>query len=494
MTRAQPALARLSRAVMAPRVDAARTVFLSVPAGRHVANLLRGSLLPTLLAECDARVVLLSPFVVDPRFTAEFAHPRVVFEPLDAHRPAALERAIDAIIGEKVMRERGLVAARLERDRDRLLAPSFRRRALGAARSAAATLPVPRRAWHGLAGTITPRARYAALIRKYGPALVVTSTAGVLPAETPLIHAARQAGVPVWGVDLGWDSLSSRCHAVLPVDRLVVWNDEMRRAAIAHLGFTDGQVGLSGAVPFDAYFGRRDLPARDEFLHSLGADPARGLVTFATAPRDVYPTGDRVAEMLARAVTEDRLGPPASLLIRVHPRDDLHRYRGLAGRPLVFVEQPVARLDGVSGTRPVDLFAPTARDNAHLAATLEHSDVLVDFASTTTIEACVFDTPVVNVGFDDEEGLPLPLSIRRRYACEHYRPVVDAGAARVASSPQDLVMQVGRYLQDPAADRDGRRTMVERLCGFTDADAGRRVAREIAAALEPDIHRGPWRR
>ena len=484
MTRDQPALARLPRAAMAPRVDAAQTVLLSVPAGHNVANLLRSSVLPTLLAESAARLVILSPFVVDPRFTAEFAHPRVVFEPLDAHRPAGLERAIDSVLGEKFLRQTGLTAVRLQRDRDRLMAPSARRRALVAAKSVVAALPVSRRTWYGLAGAVTPRARYAALIRESRPALVVTATAGFLHAETPLIHAARRAGVPVWGVDLGWDNLSSKYHTIMPVDRLVVWNEQMRREAIAYHGFTQAQVALSGAVQFDGYFGPQDLPARDDFLRGLGADPSRRLVTLATAPHNMYPTTERLAETLARAVAEDRLGPPAQLLVRVHPRDDVERYRAFAGRPFVVVEKPIARLDGVDGMLPFDLFTPTAGDRAHLAATLAHSDVIVNFASTTTIEACVFDTPVVNVGFDEQDGLPLPLSIRRYYAYEHYRPVVEAGAARVASSPEDLVAEVRRYLEDPAADRAGRRAIVERLCGFTDSDAGRRVAREIASALE----------
>jgi len=340
----------------------------------------------------------------------------------------------------------------------------------------------------------TPRARYAALIREYGPSLVVTSTAGFHDAERPLVHAARRAGVPVWGVDLGWGHLSSPRRTIVPVDRLVVWNEEMRREAVAYHGFSEAEIGLSGALRFDACLGCRDLPARDEFLRGLGADPARRLVTLATAPRDVYPATGRLAETLARAVAEDRLGPPAQLLVRVHPRDDPGRYRDLMGRPFVFVEQPIARLDAVSGTPPSDLFTPTARDRAHLAATLAHSGVLVLFASTMTIEACVFDTPVVNVGFDEEDGLPLPLSIRRSYASEHYGPVVESGAARVASGPDDLVAKVRRYLEDPAADRDARRAIVERLCGFADAEAGQRVAREIASGLAERVSRRPWGR
>ena len=36
----------------------------------------------------------------------------------------------------------------------------------------------------------------------------------------------------------------------------------------------------------------------------------------------------------------------------------------------------------------------------HLGDTLYHADVVVNVASTITIEACIFDTPVVNINFD----------------------------------------------------------------------------------------------
>jgi len=110
-----------------------------------------------------------------------------------------------------------------------------------------------------------------------------------------------------------------------------------------------------------------------------------------------------------------------------------------------------------------------------LAATLAHSDVIVNFASTTTVEASLFDTPVVNIGFDDTPNLPLPLSIARYYQFEHYRPVVETGAAHIATSSADLVRAVARYLSDPGTHAGGRRELARRCCGFTDGRAGERL-------------------
>jgi hypothetical protein len=96
---------------------------------------------------------------------------------------------------------------------------------------------------------------------------------------------------------------------------------------------------------------------------------------------------------------------------------------------------------------------------------------------------------VVNVGFDETRDLPLALSIRRYYAYEHYRPIVELGAVRVAGSPDDLVAEVRRSLDEPARDRAARRAVVESLCGFTDARTGVRVAEHVLGVLARGVDR-----
>lgn len=462
-----------------------RTIFLSVPAGHNVANLLRGVVLSQLLAREELRVVILSPFSIDPRFTSEFAHPRVAFEVLHAHRPRKLERVVDSILSERFLLETGLTAPRLQRDRARLTDGWRGRRALVALKSAVSRLPVSRWTWFQAAEACVPRGRYAPLFARYRPALIVTATAGFLLAEIPLIATARAHGVPTVGADLGWDNLSSKYRPIRRVDYLTVWNEAMRDEAVRYHGFTPDRVSVSGAVQFDPYFRGDALEPRQEFLRAIGADSNRCLVTLATPPYTMYPSAGLLVETLAQAVAGDRLGPPAQLLVRVHPRDDLEAYQAYRARPHVLVEKPIARMQAVEGIPPYDVFSPTVRNRRHLAATLAHSDVLVNFASTTTVEACIFDTPVVNVGFDETPGLPLPLSIRRYYAYEHYQPVIEIGAVKVAASPDDLVARVRRYLMDRSHERAERRALVERLCAFTDGWSGRRVAQAILDRLGP---------
>jgi hypothetical protein len=305
----------------------------------------------------------------------------------------------------------------------------------------------------------------------------------------PLIYAAKRHGVPQLGIDLGWDNLASKYHTNLPDDRLAVWNDDMREDAVRYHGFDASDVSVVGPVQFDHYFEDLQLPARDTFRAAAGVAPDRALVTVATAPHTVYPSTPWLIDIIANAIADNRLGRPAHLLVRVHPRDDLAPYQRFEGHPNVTIEKPVAHLVGAPGTPQFDQFSATRADRRHLAATLAHSDVLVNFASTTTIEACVFDTPVVNIGFDEAEGLAPAMSIRRYFRFEHYRPVVESGAAVIASSPAALVEALQAYLADRSRDRAARRKLADHLCPFQDGHAAQRLSRVVVEALERQLTR-----
>jgi hypothetical protein len=461
----------------------ARTVLLSVPTGHHVEDLLRGAFLRSLLTACPRpRVVVVSPFALDEGLTAEVARSGIDLEPLPKDRPRIAARVVDSILSEKFLHTTRLRAVRLQRDRARLLDEWRGRRALIALKAACCRLPVSRAAWFRVAEAVTDVSAYRVLFDRYRPDLIVTATAGFLPIEVPLIYAAKRFGVPQMGIDLGWDNLSSKYHTVLPVDYLAVWNETMRDEAIRYHGFSPDRVQVTGAVPFDVYTETDEIPTRAQLFSSIGADPARPLVTLATAPALVYPTTERVTQLLATAAHDGDLGADAQLLVRVHPRDTFESYERFHDGRRVFVEKPFQRLERSPGLPELDAFTPGANGRLRLAATLAHSAVIVNFASTTTIEAALFDTPVVNIGFDEAPDLPLPLSIGRYYHYEHYQPVVETGGARVATSGDDLVATVREYVLHPWVDADARRELVRRCCTFT-GGAGERAARWVLKAL-----------
>jgi hypothetical protein len=466
-----------------------RTILLSIPTGHNLANMLRTDVLSTLLDDHSIRLVVASPFWQDQAVLDEFRDRPITFEPLSPYQPGRLGRLVESIVSEQFLRSSGLRAVRLQRDRARLLRSRPTHPSLLLAKDAVSRLPVGRSRWHALAERLEARDTYAALFDRHRPDLVATCTAGFALAEIPVIHEARRRGIPQMAIDLGWDNLSSKYHTVLPVDSLVVWNRRMRDEAVRYLGFPAANVEVAGAPQFDHYFTRADLPSRDAFFASIGGDPSRALVTLATTAVGTYETAPDIAALLARAAADGSFGRPAQVLVRLHQRDARDRYAEVERVPGVIVDRRERRLNAPGPAAQFEALSPTRQNRAHLAATLAYSDVVINFASTTTVEACIFDTPVINIGFDPIEHAPLPLSIRRYFSYEHYQPVLETGAARIAATPRELVEQVRAYVTDPGLDRQPRAELVRQVCEFTDGCSGRRVGRAVAAALHASRRR-----
>ena len=136
----------------------------------------------------------------------------------------------------------------------------------------------------------------------------------------------------------------------------------------------------------------------------------------------------------------------------------------------------------------VDVMAEHQR---HLADTMRHSDVAVNVASTITIEACVFDTPVVNIAFDGEADLPYPRSAARYYKFTHYVNITRRDAVRVAWTPAEMIGLINRYLADPALDAEGRRRVVADQVQFLDGRSGERIAQAVVDELADAVGRRP---
>ena len=95
-------------------MSASATVLMSVPHGAAAGNMLRHGLLARLLAaDSTVRIVIASPMAKDPGFVREFAHPRVVFEDLPAHKPAGLEARLHLVV--RTLLERIAVAYNVRR-------------------------------------------------------------------------------------------------------------------------------------------------------------------------------------------------------------------------------------------------------------------------------------------------------------------------------------------------------------------------------------------
>jgi len=297
-----------------------------------------------------------------------------------------------------------------------------------------------------------------------------------------VLREARRRGVRTAAVVLAWDNPTNKGYRGADPDRAVVWSQRMADQLALHHDYAPERIQIGGVPHFDHYLRAGGLPARERLFAQLGLDPGRALVLFATRSPASYPHSAVVARALARAVSEERLGRPAQLVVRLHPVSfrpgyplAIDEYRELArAHEHVHLDLPTVLSQQLRSDMPPS-------ESTRLGALIKHCDVLVNVFSTTSLEAMLVDRPVVMVTPDahrrDGEGpfAPAPEFERHFAGYEHTRELVAQGAARVAGSMQELVDHVHRYLDDPELDREARRRAAQRECGPLDGRSGQRV-------------------
>ncbi len=454
----------------------------SVPNGSTAGNVLRSGVLAQVIDRVpDARVVIASPLAADPAFVNEFAHPRVEFEPLPPHTPAGIEARLLAIIQARYLESRTTETVRIKLAANHAGTKMRYRRV----KALAARVVAPNGAagdWYGRADRLVSDPAAEGLFDRHRPTHVAVATPGLIFAEIPLLRTGRRHRVRTMAVDLSWDNLTNKLFPIRRVDRLFVWNATMRREAHELHGYPVDDVEVTGPPQFDSYFNGAPRSSRAAFCRRVGLDPERRIVTLTTIPAESYPRHDVVIDRLLDAIRNDALFAPCDVLVRLHPRDDMRRYERYAGTPHVAIEKPFRETARSGDGHGVDV---TADNTRHLADTMCHSDVVLNVASTIAIEASIFDTPVVNIAFDeqDAEARPFLSSPLRYYSYTHYQQIVRTGAVRIAKSAAEMIDHVNAYLRNPALDAEGRRRVVAEQCEFTDGRSAERLGELIAREL-----------
>ena len=305
-------------------------------------------------------------------------------------------------------------------------------------------------------------------------------------ADLPVVIAARQQSVPSGTLVQSWDNLSSKT-AVLPpwLDRYWTWSDAMSQELLSlNPRITADRVRVVGSPQFDFHRRPELLEPREQYLPRLGLDPALPYVVIGTGTQVWMPNEpDTVARMV---VAIRGAMPRCQVLIRLHPKDD-----GARWEPLL----PILRAHGAALQRtspPVHMdlggFVPPREFYRDQVNCLAHAAVVLNTASTLTVDAAILDRPVICIGYDVIADARFPEGRALAYSrSTHYSHLVQTGGVWVVHSEQECVQAIGHYLEDPALHRDGRRRIAVTVTGEADGGAGKRLADDVLTLCDAAI-------
>lgn len=275
------------------------------------------------------------------------------------------------------------------------------------------------------------------------------------------VLAARSLGIPTATFIFSWDNLTTKGRIAAPFDHYLVWSALMRDELLRYYPEVRAdRVHIVGTPQFDPYADPNLVWTRERYFQHIGADPARPLICFSGGDAGTSPGDPEFVRILLDLIRAGRILGRPQVLLRPTPVDGGGRYDTVRHQYPELLFQRPAWIHSGRGTW-ADVI-PLAEDVAFLANLTYHADLNINWASTMTLDFAIRDKPVVNVGFDMAQERAYGLRAWELYSLlEHYRPVLELGAARVARSPEELVSHVNRYLTNPGLDREARRRLVE---------------------------------
>jgi hypothetical protein len=307
----------------------------------------------------------------------------------------------------------------------------------------------------------------AGLLRDLSPT-VLFNTCAVSWSARAWTRAAALNGTPCASVITSWDNMSTKTLLSEFVDTFLIWSEEMDEDFARSLPQLRAKPRvIVGSPQFEPIRQGRGLLPRAEFFAKYGLNPSKKLILYTTGSKTLFPAEPTCLETLLQHWRKN-LNDRANIMIRMHPKDRGGRHAALIPK---FPEVPFT-LAGADQTDDNE-WLPTREDIDLLVNQLHHCDLIVNVASTMTLEGFVIDKPSINIGFTLGPSVSARYPMEDYYQSRHYRDIVESGAARLVNSYEELFHCIEDVLDRGKFDVEKQRRVLKQKCSFVDGSSDR---------------------
>lgn len=320
--------------------------------------------------------------------------------------------------------------------------------------------------------------RVAALFDRYRPDAVYAPT--MLSGDMAILKEAKKRGIKTAGMVLSWDNLYSKTLFRVHPDVLLVHTPSIKKQAEMLGDYPASRIRVVGIPQYDRVFRQQGLMPREEFIASLGGDPAKKLIVYALSGKQGLSIEYDIIEMLWRLRDAGSIPRDMQVLVRPYPRFDLPET----------VMQRITKQYGFLA-KPAMAHAGTGKDSWEfderaltlLVNTLHHADLIITMYSTFFIEGAAAGKPLIGIAFDGGQKNDFWNSAARFFEWDHLAQIRPLGGIRLVRDEAELARAIRNYLENPDQDRDGRESIVVQQCHYTDGKSAARMAAILLGML-----------
>ncbi|WP_136669289.1 hypothetical protein [Flavobacterium sp. H122] len=320
--------------------------------------------------------------------------------------------------------------------------------------------------------------KYRKILKDFGPD-VLFFTHQRPPFIAPLIHAAQKQKIKTASFIFSWDNLASKGRMAGSFDHYLVWSELMKKELLHfYTSIKENQVGVVGTPQFEPYILNRYGLDKLTFCSKFNLDLNKKTILFSCGDVSTSPNDTRYIEAIAEIIADGKLDEEVNFLVRTSPAETPERFNELAVKyPWISWNYPKWTQARSNHQENWSQRIPTVEDVSDLKSVLQYCDLCVNMLSTMSLDAMLFDKPVINTVFGN--GINGLVNDQRFLNYAHIKKVLDSGAVTIAENEEELISAINQCLFTPDYKLNEQKGLLELQIGKPLEQTSKRIAQAL---------------
>ena len=280
--------------------------------------------------------------------------------------------------------------------------------------------------------------------------------------DKAILYFLNSKSIKSYVIPHSWDNLPARGYMSSKCHKMLVWNSFMKNEATVLHGLEDKNIDIVGIPQYNYYLNLSKKISYNDFIDYYKLKKFKKVVTYTCNSIRIFPDEDLFIDNLIKICAKHNF----NLIVRLHPseRKDYFKSRYNENKDVVLDE-------------PTNSFAATILDEEKtnnedisilkFISLMKYSDVVINLASTISLDAIIFDTPVICPRFNIDKNLDNTWnSSKNWYNSSHFTNINKSNAVKFADDLIELEEKIILYVNDQSIDSLYRKKLAEEMCSI----------------------------
>lgn len=299
------------------------------------------------------------------------------------------------------------------------------------------------------------------------------------PFIAPLIYAAEKLKIKTVAFIFSWDNLASKGRMAGNFDYYLVWSDLMKRELLHfYQSVKENQVAVVGTPQFEPYIIEKYGYDKAKFINKFKIDSNLPIILFTC--NDASSENDPIyLELLAKFIANGKLIKEVNLIVRTSPAEEPIRFKNIAENyPFIIWNYPDWKISREGHQEAWTQRVSSVEDLNDLKSLLNHCDLSINVLSTITLDAFIFDKPVINPVFGNDKNQLFDDQKFLNYA--HLSKLVDSNSTDIVKNENEFLDAINKILALNDNKKNERENFLHLQIGKPLHGTSKRIAKTLS--------------